>query len=102
MTRTETTPAGVCARSGNRLFIGLPQGDTALPLRLLLYKNLTVRAGVASPPETWPELVPLIQAGRIKGDGIVTHRLPLAQGAEGYRLFDSRAEGVTKIVFDVS
>ncbi len=82
-------------------FIGLPQGDTAIPMRDIIYRNLTVRAGIANVVAQWPELVPLLQSGRVKGDGIFTHRMTLADGAEGYRMFDAREEGVMKIMFEV-
>lgn len=80
-------------------FIGLPQGDTGIPMRELLYRNMTLRAGVANVTAQWPALIPLIQNGLVKGDGIFTHRMNLSQGAEGYRMFDSREDGVMKIMF---
>ena len=82
-------------------FIGLPQGDTAIPMRDIIYRNLTVRAGIANVVSQWGELVPLIQNGRVKGDGIFTHRMNLSDGAEGYRMFDAREEGVMKIMFEL-
>jgi len=87
---------------GNASFIGLPQGDTGLSLRQVLYRNLTVRAGVASVTEQWSQLVPLLQSGRVRGEGLFSHRLPLSEGAEGYRLFDAREDGVIKVMFDVA
>ena len=48
-------------------FIGLPQGDTAVPMRDIIYRNLTVRAGVANVVAQWDTLVPLLQSGRVKG-----------------------------------
>ena len=67
----------------------------------LLYRGLTVRAGVAPVPEMWAQLVPLLQSGRVRGEGLFSHHLPLSEGAEGYRLFDSRDDGVLKILFRV-
>lgn len=93
---------GLLRPNGTASFIGLPQGDTALPLRQLLYRNLTVRAGIAPVTEMWAELVPLVQAGRIRGRGLFTHTMPLAEGAEGYRLFDAREDGVLKVLFTVA
>ena len=81
-------------------FIGLPQGDTALPMREILYRNMTVRAGVANVVAQWDQLVPMLQNGLVKGEGIFTHRMPLSAGAEGYRMFDAREDGVLKIVFE--
>ncbi len=82
-------------------FIGLPQGDTAIPMRDIMYRNLTVRAGIANVVAQWDTLVPLLQNGRVTGDAIFTHRMKLADGAEGYRMFDAREEGVLKIMFEL-
>ncbi|MEZ5227703.1 MAG: alcohol dehydrogenase catalytic domain-containing protein [Acidimicrobiales bacterium] len=84
---------------GTASFIGLPQGGTALAMNQLLYRNLTVRAGVAPVTEMWSEVIPLLQSGRLRGDGLFTHRLPLSEGAEGYRLFDAREDDVLKVLF---
>lgn len=86
---------------GSASFIGLPQGSS-LPMQQLIYRSLTVRAGVAPVPQMWGPLIPLIQQGRVRGDGLFTHRLPLSEGAEGYRLFDARDDGVLKILFDLT
>ncbi|WP_243040472.1 glutathione-independent formaldehyde dehydrogenase [Dyella sedimenti] len=40
----------------------------------------------------------LIEAGKARPSVIVSHELPLAQAAEGYRHFDAREEGWTKVV----
>lgn len=97
----ESVP-GLVRHGGTASFIGLPQGDTALPMRQLIYKNLTVRAGVAPVPQLWAELIPLLQQGRVKGDGLFSHRLPLSAGTEAYRIFDGREDGVLKILLNVS
>jgi 2-desacetyl-2-hydroxyethyl bacteriochlorophyllide A dehydrogenase len=86
---------------GTASFIGLPQG-ASLPMQQLIYRSLTVRAGVAPVPQLWGALIPLLQQGRIRGDGLFTHRLPLSEGAEGYRLFDAREDGVLKVLFDLT
>jgi len=50
-------------------------------------------------PGTWPFLVPLLQSGRLTGLGeTFTHRMDLSQAPEAYELFDSRADGVLKIL----
>jgi threonine dehydrogenase-like Zn-dependent dehydrogenase len=46
----------------------------------------------------WPELVPLIQAGRLHPERFVTNVMPLSEGAEAYRLFDAREAGALKMV----
>ncbi|BAN03581.1 zinc-binding dehydrogenase [Ilumatobacter coccineus] len=86
---------------GTASFIGLPQGGTGLDMAQLIYRNLTVRAGVAPVPQLWPSLLPLLESGRLRAEGLFSHRMPLSAGAEGYRLFDSRDDGVLKILFEL-
>ncbi len=86
---------------GTASFIGLPQGGTGLDMAQLIYRNLTVRAGIAPVPQLWPSLLPLLESGRLRAEGLFTHRMPLSEGAEGYRLFDARDDGVLKILFEL-
>ncbi len=89
----------VLRHGGTASFIGLPQGRASLPMNQLIYRNLTIRAGVAPVPDMWADLLPLLQSGRLSGEGLFTHRLPLSDGAEGYRLFDAREDDVLKVLF---
>lgn len=61
----------------------------------------TVRAGVAPVPRLWDGLIPLLQHGRLKAEGLFSHHMNLADGAEAYQLFDSREDGVVKIMIQV-
>lgn len=49
-----------------------------------------------------PELLEHIQAGRLKPDIIITHRLPLNQAAEGYKIFNDKQEACRKVVLRAS
>ncbi len=68
------------------------------PMALAFVKTLTFRIGTCSVPRYWPDIVPLVQSGRLKPERYITHRLSLDQGAEAYRLFDAREDGVLKTV----
>lgn len=70
------------------------------PMLLALMKDLTFKIGICPVPELWPDLVPLLQAGRIRPESVFTHRMPLSKGAEAYELFDSRRDGVMKVLLD--
>jgi alcohol dehydrogenase len=96
----ESVP-GLLRHGGTASFIGLPQGDPGFSMRQMLYKNLTVRAGLANVTQAWGEVIPLLQKGRVTGADLFSHRLPLSEGAEGYRLFDAREDDVLKILFTV-
>jgi 2-desacetyl-2-hydroxyethyl bacteriochlorophyllide A dehydrogenase len=70
------------------------------PMALALMKDLTFRIGICPVPELWDELVPLVQAGRIRPERVFTHRLPLSEGSEAYRIFDQKRGGVLKVMLD--
>ncbi len=91
----------IMRNGGTASFIGLPQGGTGLDMAQLIYRGLTVRAGIAPVPELWPSLLPLLESGRLRAEGLFSHRMPLAEGSEGYRLFDARDDGVLKILFEL-
>jgi threonine dehydrogenase-like Zn-dependent dehydrogenase len=65
---------------------------------LVFLKSLTVRTIFAPVPGTWPSLVPLVQKGRLQLADTFTHRMQLSQVAEAYDLFDSRRDGVLKVL----
>lgn len=74
----------------------------AFPMGLAFMKDLTFRIGICPVPETWPVLVPLVRAGRLRPERVFTHRLPLSDGAKAYDLFDRKADGVQKVLLDPS
>ena len=79
--------------------IGVQQSRRfAFPLERAFVAGLTFRTGTCSVPEELPVLFPLVQSGRLKPERYISHRLPLSQGADAYRLFDSRDAGALKMV----
>lgn len=90
------------ARRGTVSFIGIPEPEDVLPMPLIMFKNVTVRGGICDVTNMWPHLVPLVREGRIKATGLFSHNFALNEGAEAYSLFDSRDDGVIKIMMAVS
>ena len=88
-------------RGSTASFIGLPQPDVQLPMLKVLFKDITIRAGLASIIDQWPHLIPLLQHGRLKAKGLFSHTMDLSEGAEAYRLFDAREDNVVKIMMNV-
>ena len=73
--------------------------DLPFPMGIVFLKSLTLRAVFAPIPGTWSSLVPLLQSGRLTGLAeTFTHRMDLNQAPEAYELFDSRADGVLKVL----
>jgi threonine dehydrogenase-like Zn-dependent dehydrogenase len=58
------------------------------PSSLAFGRELTVRFSVGDPIRWRERLVSLVQNGRLDPTCIISHRLPLDQAAEGYRLFN--------------
>lgn len=89
-----------CAgRMGRVSVVGVNQSRAFdFPMALAFVKNLTFRIGTCSVPKWWPELIPLIQGGRLRPERYITHHMPLSQGAEAYRQFDAREAGTLKMV----
>jgi threonine dehydrogenase-like Zn-dependent dehydrogenase len=61
-------------------------------------KNLTYRAGRCPARAYMDRLLPLVSSGRYDLSALISHRLTLDQGPEGYDLFDRRVPGCTKVV----
>lgn len=87
------------ARRGTVSVIGVQQSKRyAFPLERAFGAGLTFRAGTCSVPEELPALFPLVQSGRLRPERYISHRMPLSQGAEAYRLFEAREAGALKMV----
>ncbi len=90
-----------CAASGGTVsVVGVNLTmDLPFPMALVFLKSLTLRTIFAPIPGTWSSLVPLVQSGRLAGLGdTFTHRMDLSQAPAAYELFDSRADGVLKVL----
>ncbi|MDT7908416.1 MAG: dehydrogenase, partial [Thermus sp.] len=69
-------------------FPSLPGGD--YPWLPAFSRGITLRSALANIPRYIAEVLALQRVGRLKGRFVFSHRLPLAEAAEGYRLFHER------------
>jgi threonine dehydrogenase-like Zn-dependent dehydrogenase len=91
----------MCRVAGTVSVIGVSMNFAfPFPMPLALMKDLTFRIGICPIPELWSALVPLVQAGRLHPERVFTHHLGLSQGAEAYKIFDEKREGVLKVLLD--
>ena len=67
-----------------------------LPLPLMYGKNLTFKTGGVDGCDC-AEILQLIAEGQMDTTPLITHRYPLNQIEEAYRLFEHKADGVIKI-----
>jgi alcohol dehydrogenase len=70
--------------------------DYPLDNALMFERELTVRFSIGDPTADGDALLARLASGEVDPTPIVTHRLPLSEAAEAYRLFDSRE--ATKVV----
>ncbi|MDQ3185992.1 MAG: glutathione-dependent formaldehyde dehydrogenase [Pseudomonadota bacterium] len=61
-------------------------------------KGLTFKMGQTHVQHFLPELLGYIESGRLRPDVIISHRMPLAEAANAYRIFDKREDGCRKVV----
>lgn len=61
-------------------------------------KGLTFKMGQTHVHPLLPRLLEHIQRGELNPEIIISHRMPLADAAEGYRLFDSHREQCRKVI----
>ncbi len=61
-------------------------------------KGLTFKMGQTHVHRYLPELLERIENGDLSPEVIITHRMKLADAAEGYRIFDQREQDCRKII----
>src|SRR3954470_3265040 len=67
-----------------------------VPVGSLMNKGITVRTNQASVKRLLPKLIDHVMAGRINPKEIITHRLPLEEVADGYRMFSDKLDHIVK------
>jgi threonine dehydrogenase-like Zn-dependent dehydrogenase len=70
--------------------------DYPLDNALMFERELTLRFSIGDPTADAGHLLDLVAAGTIDPTRVITHRMPLREAGEAYRLFDSRE--ATKVV----
>lgn len=69
-----------------------------IPLGSLVNKGLTIRSGQTHVQRYLQPLLDRIQKGEIDPSFVITHRLPLEQAPEAYRMAVEKADGCIKVV----
>ena len=85
-------------RGGGRIAaVGVTTADSfPFPLATSLTRDISFRIGLANIHRDIDATLALVAGGRIDPEIIISHRLPLTEAVEGYRMFDSRE--ATKVV----
>ena len=75
---------------------GMPYDN--FPIGQIFDKGLTIHSGQALVHRYIDELISWLEEDRIRLDDIITHRLPLAEAAHGYEVFNEKKEECVKVV----
>jgi L-iditol 2-dehydrogenase len=82
------------------LFAATPGAVARVDLDALYHRELTVQTTYSSSPEDLRVALDLLASGRVRADGLFSHRLPLARFDEGVALFASRR--ARKVYFEIA
>lgn len=74
-----------------------PTGNL-IPIGNVLNKGITVRANQASVKRLLPRLIEHVQNGVINPKELITHRIPLEDVSDAYRIFSDKLDGCIKTV----
>ena len=92
--------AWLCARPNAVVtIVALYDEPQVLPLPDMYGKNLTFKTGGVDGCDC-EEVLQLIAQGKIDTTPLITHRFPLSQIEEAYRIFENKEDGVIKIAIE--
>lgn len=69
-----------------------------LPILMSLLRSVTLRMSTAAMQKSWPELIPLVQSGTLRTDGIFTHSFALDDAADAYAAVAARTPECIKAI----
>ena len=73
-------------RKGTLLLFAIPETDIQLPTVDLWRNEMTVTSSYGAAPEDLEESIRLIEAGKVDMKSLITHKFPLTEVQEGFRL----------------
>jgi len=72
--------------------------DNLIPIGNAVNKGLTIRGNQASVKRLLPRLIEHVQNGTLNPKAMITHRVPLKEVAEAYRMFSAKLDNCIKTV----
>lgn len=84
-------------RKGILLLFAIPETDIQLPTVDVWRNEITVTSSYGAAPEDLEDAIKLIDSGKVDVKGLITHKLPLEQAQEGFRLVTG-AQQTLKVV----
>jgi threonine dehydrogenase-like Zn-dependent dehydrogenase len=88
-----------CKSGGTVSVIGVYAGlIDKFPMNAVMNRSLTIKTGQCHVHRYMKPLLERIQKGEIDPTMVITHRMPLSQGPEGYRIFNDKLDNCEKVV----
>lgn len=88
-----------CRKGGHVSVPGVYGGiSDKFPVGAFMEKGLTLKTGQTHTQKYMRPLLEMVLDGRIDPTFVISHRLPLEKAAEGYEMFKTQQDDVTKVV----
>ncbi|GAB3462038.1 zinc-dependent alcohol dehydrogenase [Kineococcus endophyticus] len=91
-----------CRKGGVVALLGVYGLTDSFPTGVVLNKGLTIRAAQQHGQRYVPRLLHHLAAGELQTSFLATHRMPLEDAVEGYRIFKEKEDGCLRAVFSPS
>jgi threonine dehydrogenase-like Zn-dependent dehydrogenase len=89
-----------CRKGGTVFALGVFVGlIDKFPMGALMNKGLTLRGAQQHGERYIPMLLERMAAGELKTSHLMTHPIPLDEGAKGYDMFKNKIDGCVRAVF---
>jgi threonine dehydrogenase-like Zn-dependent dehydrogenase len=94
----------MCCRKGGSIsvpgaYVGAPD---KIPMGAFMNKGLTMKSGQTHMQRYLAPLLRKIEAGEIDPSFVITHRIPLSEAPEAYKMFRDKKDGCIKVVIKPS
>jgi len=67
-----------------------------VPIGSVMNKGITIRSNQASVKRLLPKLIDHVMAGRLNPKGLISHRIPLENVSDAYRMFSEKLDNIIK------
>lgn len=103
----QTQILNLTKKKGTVVYIGTAHGDVTFPPQVfekILRGELNITGSWQSftapfPGSEWQAAAELLQSGKLKVDGLITHQYPLKAGIEAFRTLTDRQSGAIKVMY---
>lgn len=87
----------VASVAGTVVCLGFDEQPAAISQLPITKKELTI-VGSRLQTHQFKKVIPLLNNGKLKADGLITHRFPLSAAKEAFSFVESNPDGVRKVI----